>query len=104
MFTFVPWEGTWRFNLLAWLPEPAEVFRLEADGPHDAEFTLEPAVIVIRDRVSMAGIYVCTPAPGLGARLQARHTDLLRFEESVGFDLARQAADLETLPRLLTAH
>ena len=104
VFKFVPREGTWRFKLPAWLPKPAEVFRLDADGLHDAEFTLEPGVIALRDRVSVAGIYVLAPVPGLRARLQARHADLLRFEENVGFDPARQAADLEALQRLLTAH
>lgn len=101
VFKFTPREGTWRFKLPAWLHKPAEVFRLDANGLHDAELTPEPGAITIRDRVSAAGIYVLAPAPGLRGRLEARHAELCRFEQSLGSDPARQAADLETLQHLL---
>lgn len=101
VFKFTPREGAWTFKLPAWLAKPAEIFRLDADGVHDAAFTLAPGAVTIRDRVSVAGIYVVAPTPGLRARLQERHAALCRFEESLGFDPARQRADLEALQRLL---
>ena len=101
VFKFTPRDGAWSFKLPAYLAKPAEVFRLDADGVHEVEFKVEPGGIAIRDRVSVAGIYVLAPAPGLRERLQVRHAELCRFEQSFGFDPARQAADLETLQRLL---
>ena len=102
VFKFAPRDGAWTFKLPAYLSKPAEVFRLDADGPHEVEFTLAPGTVTIRDRVNVAGIYVLAPTPGLRGRMQARHADLCRFEESLGFDPERQAADLETLRRLLS--
>lgn len=101
VFQFTPRDGTWRFKLPAYLAGPAEVFRLDADGVHDAAFAVEPDAITLRDRVRVAGIYVLAPEPGARARLQARQADLCRFEEGLGFDPARSGADLETLLRLL---
>jgi hypothetical protein len=102
VFKFVPRDGAWSFKLPDYLWKPAEVFRIDADGPRQVDFTLAPGRITIRDRVSVAGIYVLAPAPGMRERLQARHSDLCRFEWSSGFDPAHQAADLATLQRLLS--
>lgn len=101
VFRFTPRDGTWTFRLPAYLAKPAEVFRLDADGLHDVTARIEPGTVTIRDRVDVAGIYVLAPEPGLRQRLQARHADLRRFEEGLGFDPGRQAADLETLRSLL---
>jgi hypothetical protein len=101
VFRFGPREGEWRFKLPAWLTRPAEVFRFDADGVHDVDCALEPGAVTIRDRVHVAGSYVVAGTPGLRARLQARHADLLRFEEGFGFAPARNRGDLETLQHLL---
>lgn len=101
VFQFAPRNGAWSFKLPAYLSKPVEVFRLDADGPRKVEFTLEPGAIMIRDRVSVAAMYVLAPAPGMRERFQARHADLCRFEQSFGFDPGHQAADLETLQRLV---
>jgi len=101
-FRFTPREGSWRFRLPAHLPKPAEVFRLDADGPHAVEARLEPGTVTVRDRVSVAGIFVVAPESGLKERLRVRHKELVRFEDGVGFDPARRGEDLATLRNLLT--
>jgi hypothetical protein len=87
-------------------PNGALLFALDLAYVPDAEekvfkFTPAPGAITIRDRVSVTGIYVLAPVPGLRGRLEARHAERCRFERSVGFDPAHQAADLEILQRLL---
>ena len=101
VFRFLPRDGVFAFKLPAYLPRPAEVFRLDADGPHDVNFAVSEGQITIRDRVNVAGIYVVAPTQGLGQRLQARHTELLRVERSFDFDPAGQEPDFEILSRLL---
>ena len=101
VFRFSPRNGVFAFKLPAYLSKPAEVFRLDADGPHDVDFSVSEGQITIRDRVNVAGIYVVTPSKGLRQRLQARHAELLHFESSFDFDPAGRETDLERLRELL---
>ena len=89
------------FQLPAYLPVPAEVLRLDAEGTRDVDFAASEGQITIRDRVNVVGIYVVTPTKGLRQRLQKRHAELLRIERSFDFDPAEQETDLKRLRKLL---
>ncbi len=101
VFQFTPREGVFTFRLPAYLPNPAEVFRLDADGPQDVTFSPSGGQITIQDRVSVAGIYVAAPAVGLRQRVQARHAELLQFEHGFDFNPAAVDSDFNTLRQLL---
>jgi hypothetical protein len=101
MFLFRPRDGTFNFRLPSYLPKPPEVFRLDAEGVHDVECSLENGRLQIQDRVAVAGVYVAAPEPGLRKRLQSRHTELTRFERDFGFDPASREQDFQTLRQLL---
>jgi hypothetical protein len=101
VFKFSTREATLVFKLPAYLSRPAEVFRLDADGPHNVKFAAAEGRVTIQDRVNVAGIYVVAPTDGLRRRMQARHSELLRFEQSFEFDPAIRDPDFEKLRQLL---
>jgi hypothetical protein len=101
VFQFTPRDGVFACKLPAYLHKPAEVFRLDADGPHDVKFSASGGQITIQDRVNVAGIYVVAPGPGLRPRLQARHVALLQFERGLDFNPAAVDTDFATLRQLL---
>ena len=101
VFKFAPRDGVFAFKLPAYLLRPAEVFRLDSDGPHDVQFAVSKGQITIQDQVTVAGIYVAAPMPGLRPRLQARHAELLQFERGLDFNPAAVDADFATLRQLL---
>ena len=101
VFKFAPRDGAFVFKLPAYLSRPAEVFRLDADGPHDVKFSAGAGRVTIQDRVHVAGIYVVAPTEGLRQRMQARQAELLRFEQSFEFDPAARDSDFEKLRQLL---
>jgi len=101
VFKFTPRSATFHFRLPTYLASPVEVFRLDADGVHDVEFSLENGGIQVKDRVTVAGIYVAAPKRGLREHLQTRHAELTQFERSFEFDPASRDSDFEMLRRLL---
>ncbi len=101
IFKFSVRDVTLVFKLPAYLSSPAEVFRLDADGPHDVTFSVGEGRVTILDRVNVAGIYVVAPAGGLKQRMQARQAELLHFEQSFDFDPAGRDSDFEQLRQLL---
>lgn len=101
VFQFSSRDATFAFRLPDYLSKPAEVFRLDADGPHDVKFSIGDRRISIQDRVKVAGIYVVASRGGLRQRMKARHSELLRFEQSFDFDPATRDPDFEKLRQLL---
>jgi hypothetical protein len=77
VFQFTPRDGVFAFKPPACLTRPAEVFRPDADGPHDVKFLAGEGQVTIHHQVAVAGICVVAPVPGLRPRLQARHVELL---------------------------
>jgi hypothetical protein len=100
-FKFTPRDGVFAFKLPAYLSRPADVFRLDADGPHDIKFSVRERQVMIQDQVTVVGIYVATPVPGLRRQLQARHAELLQFERGFDFNPATVDADFAALRQLL---
>lgn len=89
-------------TLWAHLREPKDVFRIDADDIQDVTHRSTPQGVAIDDCISKVGIYVVTGDPSLRERLEARRRELIRFEESLGFDAARSDADFEALRSLGT--
>lgn len=92
-----PREATWSFPLPSWLENPGDVFRVDADGAHAVAWRSEGSGVEIRDARSCVGIYVATRDTGLRERIEAERKRLVEYEESFGFDPAREPADLERL-------
>ena len=90
------------FDLPSFLREPKDVFRIDAGGIQDVTYRSTPQGVAIDDRVSKVGIYVTTRDPSLRERLETRRRELIRFEESFGFDPARSDADFGALRSLGT--
>lgn len=100
VFKFKPRESVFTFRLPSYLSRPAEVFRLDAEGMHNVNFQLQDGRLVIRDTVTVTGIYLAAPRTGLRERLQARHAELIRFERSFDFDPAVRDSDFDALRQL----
>ncbi len=92
--------GEFVFRLPSWLNQPAEVFRVDADGTHDVEHVIDSGLLVVRDRVSVAGIYIAARQAGWRADTDQRYTELISRERAVGFDPAENPHDLATLRQL----
>jgi hypothetical protein len=100
-FEFSPREAVLEFLLPEFLAEPAEVFRVDADGVHAVDFQVRDRGLRVVDRLRVVAVYAVAAKQGLRDKLQARHTELLRREAAIGFDPAGSSGDLEQLRRLL---
>lgn len=92
-----PRESVFTFALPVWLRQPAEVFRVDADGVYDAAYDLTPQGIVIRDTTHKVAIYVAAVKPGVRASLAAKRQALAAYEEAFAFDPFHNDADFEVL-------
>ena len=95
-----PREVALAFPLPAYLRQPAEVLRVDADGIHPVKFTNSASGIRFTERCGPVNIFVVSPRSGLAAELEARRRSLIEFEKSFAFDPGGDAADLEQLRRL----
>ena len=96
-----PRNAKWDFPLPAYLQAVADVFRLDADGVHEARWTRQGSGVEIVDRVSQVGIYVATPDRTLRSRLEAKRQELLKEEAGWRFDPAHNDTDFAQLAKLL---
>ena len=83
------------------LRQPKDIFRIDADGIHEAHYESIPRGIHIKDQVSKVAAYVATKDLGLREQLESRRRELLLFEESFQFDPAKSDMDFERLTSLL---
>ncbi|GMW00755.1 MAG: hypothetical protein AMXMBFR84_18920 [Candidatus Hydrogenedentota bacterium] len=96
-----PRRAEWQFALPAYLPAIADVFRLDADGIHDVKWQFEHGMLTIRDTAHKAVMCVATPDPGLRQRIESERQALIKQEEQIGIDPARNDSDFEALRALL---
>lgn len=97
-----PRKTTFEFVLPRYLREmKLDVWRVDADGAHDVVHRRTENGLAIDDVRSNVGIYVATPEPGLRQQTAARRDELLRGEEALGFDPARNDQDFELLARMI---
>jgi hypothetical protein len=91
-----------RFRLPAYLRQPKEVFRVDADGVHSIESVAVDDGVMVTDTVRGVAVYVAAPRAGLRAEIAARHEELLVYERSFGFDPAADQEDFAVLQALLS--
>ena len=96
-----PRPARFEFALPPFLRQPKDIFRIGADGIHEAHYESIPRGIHIKDQVSKVAAYVATKDLGLREQLESRRRELLLFEESFQFDPAKSDMDFERLTSLL---
>jgi hypothetical protein len=98
-----PRNSIFRFRLPAYVGQPAEVFRVDAEGVFPVEHSVKGQLLEIRDRVSRVGIYVAATRTGERERIEARRKTLVAEEDALGFDPGQNSSDLEVLKRITGA-
>jgi hypothetical protein len=98
-----PREAAFRFRLPAFVRNPVEVFRVDADGAFAVGHRVENGTLEIRERVSRVAIYVAASQPGERERIEARRKALVAYEEAFGFDAGRTGDDIAVLKALVAA-
>ena len=101
VFQFIPpREVTLTFPLPAYLRQPAELVRVDANRVEAASFTKSAGGIQITSRCGAVNVWVMSPHAGMAEQLKARRKQFLAFEESFRFNPVANAADLEQLRQL----
>ncbi len=95
-----PRAARFSFELPSYLQKPADLFRVDADGIHEVRWSATAPGVTVEDRLSRVGIYVAAITRELRSSLEKRRRDLIRLEESTGFDPARSDADFAALRSL----
>jgi hypothetical protein len=81
-----PRAATFTFRLPAWLRSPQIVFRVDAEGVHDANWHSEGDTVAITDTRSRDAIYVATNSDSVRAGIAGRHQAALRHEAAYPVD------------------
>jgi hypothetical protein len=97
VFEFQPREGAFAFELPRWLAEAKDVFRIDADGVHDATAAVKDGRAIVTDTVQVVGVYVATNDPDLRGRLAERWRQFTQIEEAIDFNPAGSPDDLAVL-------
>jgi hypothetical protein len=97
----LPRIAKWYFPLPAYLQDVADVFRLDADGLHEAHWGRQGSGVEILDSVSQVGVYIAAPDRTLRSRLEAKRQELLKEEAGWQFDPAHNDLDFAQLAKLL---
>ncbi|MBX7256067.1 MAG: hypothetical protein K1Y02_06865 [Candidatus Hydrogenedentes bacterium] len=96
-----PRSAKWRFQLPTYFGEVKDVFRLDADGLYDTNWSRKGSAVEIREKASRAAIYVVSPDASLRSSLEAKRQRLVAAEDALQFDPARNDADFQQLVELL---
>jgi len=92
-----PRECMFRFPLPAYLRQPVDLFRLDADGVTKVDYRIDGREVEIRDSVSRVAIYVAANVPGEQERIESLRQKLIASENALGFDPGRNPEDLAAL-------
>ncbi len=87
------------FPLPRWLQTPDDVFRVDADGVYDVDWSPTEEGVRIQDRLDRVGVYVVATLPGERERRAQRLDELKAYEDAVGFDPGNDDDDFDTLMR-----
>lgn len=96
-----PRDCTFRFPVPAYIDQPQEVLRVDADGITQVKHTVQDGIIEIRDQVSRVAIYIVSLKAGESQRLESQRQALIAQEESVGFAPDRDPDDLAVFKELV---
>ncbi len=95
-----PRKAAFHFSLPAYLEGIKDVFRIDAGGLYDVEWTREGNVVKIREKASRVVVYVAAPDSTLRASLEEKRQKLIAAENALQFDPARNDADFQQLVQL----
>jgi glucosylceramidase len=93
-------DASWRFRLPGYLAGITDVFRIDADGVHDARWRRDGDAVVVDAQASRVAIHVAAIDAGLRGRLEARRRELIAEEQATGFDPAHDDAHFARLATL----
>jgi len=96
-----PRTASLSFPLPAYLSEPSEVLRVDADSITPIPFDQLGNRIRINERCGAVNVFVVAARPGVARELAQRREALLRYENSFGFDPASRSEDLAQLRQAL---
>ena len=96
-----PRKATFAFALPAFLRNPTDVFRVDADGVHDVSFRRTRTGVTISDRTHKVAVYIAAQTPDIRQDILKRRLELIQRERDLGFDPVGNPSDLEALRRLL---
>ncbi len=85
------------FPLPEYLRQPVEVVGVTAERILGADFTKYAKGIRVTRACGPVNVFVVSPRSGLAEQLETRRQALIRFEDSFGFDPAKNSQDLQQL-------
>lgn len=101
-FEFLPPRAaTFDFPLPTWQQGDVQVFRVDADGVHDASYEKTTRGVQVKDTLAKVGIYIATSDPKLRAEIAGRQMELLEQEASFNFDPATDDEDFAELEKMV---
>ncbi len=98
-----PRKARWCFPLPAYLGSIKDIFRIDADGVYDAQWTVSNDGVEIHGKASRVAVHIATPDQALRGVLENRRQQLVAAEAALQFDPARSDADFHQLEQLLEA-
>ncbi len=97
----LPRPARWRFPLPAYLYGSTDVFRLDADGIYDTNWSMKEGAVEIEEQASRVAIYVVAHDAELRNSLEQERQELVAAEDALQFDPAHNDADFQKLEQLL---
>lgn len=70
-----------RYDLPHWLRQPTDVFRVDADGMHDVQWSVEGNGVQIQHQFSRDAVFVATKSASLRTTIAARRQAAIQIEE-----------------------
>ncbi len=96
-----PRHATIDFTLPAYVRNPVQVLRVHADGIRSVPFEVSEQGVRITGRFGDVNVFVVTEDKNTLKKLEQKRKELIAFEEALGFDPARNNADLDQLKAIL---
>ncbi len=69
-----------RYDLPHWLRQPTDVFRVDADGLHEVQWSIDGAGVQIQHEFSRDAVFVATKSTNLRTTIEARRQAAMQVE------------------------
>ena len=96
-----PRPAVFTFELPPYLPNPGDVFRVDADGVHEVTWRVHNNAVVIEDEATLAAVYVAAADETQRNEIAAKRLALIAREDAIGFDPANNDDDFAQLLELV---
>jgi len=77
-----PRPATFTFDLPAWLRQPTDVFRVDADGRHATNWQPTATGVTINDTIARDALYIATSDPTVPEGIETRRRQAIATEEA----------------------